>query len=325
MTSKKQQVHKVYCITMINRALIRIRATQSLYACLQQGEKDVIEVKKELSHSLEKTYELYLSYFSLLIDLREAFLARTEQRKRRHLATQEDLSPNLRFANNRVIKRIASSSTLETARENSFFSWSNHPDFLKGILDYILQSDIYTQYLTTEDNFENDLLFCRQLCKQILFEDQELHDLLEEESIYWSTAFDIVESFVLKTLKLIREDSSEEELFIPMFKEEEDSDFAYTVLATAFVHQDKYKKLIEAQSIRWDSERIAFLDMAIMLLALSEIESMPLIPISVTLNEYVEIGKLYSTPKSASFINAVLDSIAQEQKGDKQIEKTTQE
>lgn len=306
---------------MINRALIRIRVIQALYAGFQKGEQDVKSVENELMYSLEKSYELYFAYFALLVELRQEYLVRIEQRKKRLLATSEDLNPNLRLARNKVIDIIASSPMFSAMVEEKDISWAEHDTFVKDLLLYILQSDVYQDYISSEDSFENDLSFCRKVFKKVIFEDEDMHQLLEDLSVYWNGDIDIVESFVLKTLKKISPQTEEAALFLPMYKDKEDQEFASRLVRYVYDNQGELKSLIEEQSENWDLDRIALADMIVMQCALGEILVMKEIPLSVTLNEYVELVKKYSTPKSASFVNAVLDSASQKLKKENRISK----
>ena len=188
-------------------------------------------------------------------------------------------------------------------------SWEEHDSFIRSLLDIILDSDIYKEYSeSTEDNYESDREFWRKAFKDFLCNNDTLDEILEDESIYWNDDITIVQSFVLKSIRQFREESGEFQKLLPMFRDEEDRQFALKLLHNTVQNEKEYRDLIEKHSDGWDFDRMAFIDLIIMQVTLAEIYTFDDIPVSVSLNEYIELAKSYSTPKSSTFINGILDA-----------------
>lgn len=307
---------------MINRVLIRIRVVQIAYAFSQNDEHNLKKAETELMHCLEKSYELYFHLLALLVEVTNAYKKRITQRKSRFLATSEDINPNLKLANNRFIALLSESVHLKEFLEEKEFTWEDHDIYVRNLLDRILDSNFYSDYARQpEDSFENDRDFWKQIFKHIICEDADLNELLEDESLYWNDDVEIVESFVLKTIKKSTEGLADTELFLPMFKDMEDKDFAKQLLSYTIKNNQELEEIIDQHTQNWESERVALMDMVIMEIAVSELLAFPKIPVNVTLNEYIDIVKAYSTAKSAGFINGVLDAIVQSLKKENRLNK----
>lgn len=300
---------------MINRVLIRIRVAQIVYGYFQNDDSDIKNAENNLVFSLEKSYELYFYLLSLLVEVTSLYQKRIAQRKNRLLPTKEDINPDLKFADNRLISLISKSTQFTEFVEEHDLCWDDHSNYLKNLLERILQSQTYRDYVSSsESDFRSDRDFWRKIFKQIICEDEELDDLLEDQSLYWNDDVEIVQSFVLKTIKKISPELSEQELFLPIFKDQDDLDYAKKLLTTTLRNQVEFREIIDKHTQNWESERIALMDMVIMQIAVAELLTFPSIPVNVTLNEYIDIVKAYSTNKSAGFINGILDAIVQELK-----------
>ena len=189
-------------------------------------------------------------------------------------------------------------------------TWANEEEFIKALCEKIQASDIYNEYMAAEtSSYEEDRELWRKIYKKIIFNNPELDQVLEDQSLYWNDDKEIVDTFVLKTIKRFDEKNGADQELLPEFKDEEDKDFARRLFRRTILNADYYRHLISENTRNWELDRVAFMDVIIMQIALAEILSFPNIPISVSLNEYVEIAKLYSTPKSGSFINGTLDGI----------------
>jgi len=300
---------------MINRVLIRLRVVQMLFSSYHQGGSQSIQkTENELLFSLQKSYDLYHYLLGLLMVLTECYNQRLDSRRAKHLPTDDDINPNTRLINNRFIASLQRNEMLQKYLNERPFLWTDHDVFLKNLLDTILSSDTYREYINNpEDNFEIDKEFWRKCFKQIICNSEELFNLLEDESLYWNDDIDIVLSFVLKTIKRINEDAESNSL-LPMFKDDSDKEFTVKLLRESMLNGFEYRSMIEKYTKNWESDRIAAMDMVIMQIAVTEILHFPSIPVNVTLNEYIDIAKSYSTQKSASFINGVLDSIVKDLK-----------
>ncbi|MCH5328022.1 MAG: transcription antitermination factor NusB [Coprobacter sp.] len=300
---------------MINRILIRIKVVQILYSYFLKEDKDMNLTEKELFFSLDKTYELYHLLLLLMVQLTDAQRARIEMAKAKHLATLAEKNPNPKFIQNRFIAQLKANEDLAGYLNDHKISWVNEPDFIRSLLDKIVESDIYKEYMESADStYEADRELWRRLFKSVIVESDDLGDVLESMSLYWNDDLQIISTFVLKSIKRFDESRSSRQPLLPMFKDDEDLEFARTLFRKSILNADKNKQLIDRHTQNWELDRVAFMDIVIMLVAVAELETFPAIPVRVTLNEYIEIAKSYSTIKSGHFINGVLDAIAEELK-----------
>ena len=296
---------------MINRVLIRLKIIQIVYAYYQNGSNNLDAAEKELLFSLSKAYDLYNYLLLLMVDLTECASNRIENAKLKKLATVEDMHPNMRFVTNKFIAQLQKNKMLLDYQDRQKRSWLiDHEEFTKQLLDKIQNSNIYNEYMAkTDSSFEDDREFWRVLYKSCINKNVELEDLLEEMSLYWNDDKEIVDTFVLKTINRFDEKNGADQQLFPEFKDEDDQTFAVRLLRRSVLNCDEYRRLVSENTRNWDINRVAFMDVVIMQVALAEILSFSNIPVSVSLNEYVEIAKYYSTPKSSSFVNGTLDGI----------------
>lgn len=305
---------------MINRNLIRIRVVQLVYAWYQNTNKDLRGAENELMNGLRKSYDLYYYLLLLMVELTDAYSQRVETKRNKFLPTEEDLNPNTHLIENKFIGQLRENRQLQKYLTERPMSWQSNEVFVRNLLDTILDSDIYRKYAATPvTTYEDDRDFWKKAFKQFIYTNEELDDILEDECIYWNDDVEIVQSFVLKTIKRFSAEKNEEQPLLPMFKDEEDKEYALKLLHNVILGEKEYRELVEKHTDKWDFERIAFMDLVIMQVALAEILTFDSIPTNVSLNEYIEIAKSYSTPKSGTFINGILDSIVQELKKEKRI------
>lgn len=303
---------------MINRILIRIKVLQIIYAYYQNGNKDLKTAENELLFSLQKSYDLYHYFLLLLIDVTNLQERIIDSRRHKYMPTEEEMNPNTRFIDNRFIAQLRSNLSLQEQVSQNGLSWSNDEDFVKAVLDLILESSIYQEYITNpEDSYEVDREFWRQIFKKIICTNEMIEDYLEDKSIYWNDDIEIVQTFTLKTIKKFEEKNGANQPLLPMFKDEEDKQFAISLFRKTLTHGVEFRERISNHMKNWEAERIANIDLLIMQVALAEITTFPTIPVNVTLNEFIDIAKYYSTPKSGTFINGILDSIVTELKNEK--------
>lgn len=295
---------------MINRVLIRLKIVQIVYAYYQNGGKNLDTAEKELFFSLSKAYDLYNYLLLLMVEVTKQANKRLNAAKNKLVPTKEELFPNTKFVENRFIAQLEVNKQLLEFSNNQKKTWENEADFVKTLCDKILESDIYKEYMASEtSSYEEDRELWRKLYKNIIFNNIEMDQVLEDQSLYWNDDKEIVDTFVLKTIKRFDEKNGAKQELLPEFKDEEDQDFARRLFRRTILNADYYRHLISENTKNWDLDRVAFMDVVIMQIALAEILSFPNIPVSVSLNEYVEIAKLYSTPKSGGFINGTLDGI----------------
>ena len=305
---------------MINRVLIRLKIVQIVYAYYQNGGQNLDTAEKELFFSLSKAYDLYNYLLLLMVEVIKQANKRLNAAKNKLVPTKEELFPNTKFVENRFIAQLEVNKQLLEFSSNQKKTWENEADFVKTLCDKILESDIYKEYMASEtSSYEEDRELWRKLYKNIIFNNIELDQVLEDQSLYWNDDKEIVDTFVLKTIKRFDEKNGAKQELLPEFKDEEDQDFARRLFRRTILNADYYRHLISENTKNWDLDRVAFMDVVIMQIALAEILSFPNIPVSVSLNEYVEIAKLYSTPKSGGFINGTLDGIVNSLKHEPQV------
>ncbi len=307
---------------MINRVLIRLKIVQIIYAYYQNGGKNLDTAEKELFFSLSKAYDLYNYLLLLMVEVTKQANKRLNAAKNKLIPTKEELFPNMKFVENRFVAQLEVNKQLLEFVNNQKKTWENETDFVKSLCDKIMESDIYKEYMESKtSSYEEDRELWRKIYKNIIFNNAELDQLLEDQSLYWNDDKEIVDTFVLKTIKRFEEKNGAKQELLPEFKDEEDQDFARRLFRRAILNADYYRHLISENTKNWDLDRVAFMDVIVMQIALAEILSFPNIPVSVSLNEYVEIAKLYSTPKSGGFINGTLDGIVNSLKKENKLTK----
>ena len=300
---------------MINRALIRIKVLQIVFAYYQKDLKDLRVAENELLLSLRRSCDLYHYFLLLIVDVTRMYERVIDAKRNKYRPSDEELNPDLRLLNNRLAGQIAENEELEKYAKQHGISWDDATGFVKKMLEMILASDVYADYLKNEtDSYEVDKEFWRLVFKRIISNNEFVEDYLEEKSIYWNDDVDIVESFVVKTIKRFEAHAGKTQQLLPMFHSNDDNDFVIQLFRQTILHGDEYREIIDRHTKNWESERVANMDLVIMQVAVAEIMNFPSIPVSVTLNEYIDAARYYSTPKSSSFINGVLDSIIEELK-----------
>ena len=307
---------------MINRVLIRLKIVQIVYAYYQNGGKNLDTAEKELFFSLSKAYDLYNYLLLLMVEITKQAERKQSAAKNKLLPTEEELHPNTKFVDNRFIAQLEVNKQLLEFSETQKKTWENESEFVKRLCEVIMNSDIYKEYMECEtSSYEEDRELWRKIYKRIIFNNYELDQVLEDQSLYWNDDKEIVDTFVLKTIKRFEEENGADQPLLPEFKDDEDQDFARRLFRRSILNAEYYRHLISENTRNWDLDRVALMDIIIMQIALAEILSFPNIPISVTFNEYVEIAKLYSTPKSGSFINGTLDGIVKALKEENKLTK----
>ena len=295
---------------MINRELIRIKVVQLSYAYYQNGSKNIDTAEKELMFSLSKAYDMYNYLLALIVGItREA---------RRHVEVAEARAkregtamPSTKFIYNRFALQLEQNKMLNDFMESQKKSWDDQPEFLKKIYLQITESEIYKEYMdSADDDYQADREVWRKLSRTLIQDNADLDALLEEQSLYWNDDKEVVDTFVLKTIKRFDEKNSASQDLLPEYDSEEDKDYARKLFRATIMNGEEYQHYMSEASRNWDFSRLAYMDIVIMQIAIAEMMTFPSIPISVTINEYVELAKLYSTPRSAGYINGMLDAIA---------------
>ena len=258
----------------------------------------------------------------LMIALTEYAQKRIDAAKAKLAPTTEELYPNRKFVDNKFIAQLEVNKQLVEFIANQKRTWANDQDFIKELYEKIVETDIYKDYMASDDNsYEADRELWRKIYKTYIFNNDSLDQVLEDQSLYWNDDKEIVDTFVLKTIKRFDPKNGDKQELLPEFKDEEDQEFARRLFRRTILNADYYRHLISEGSKNWDLNRVAVMDVVIMQIALAEILSFPNIPVNVSLNEYVEIAKLYSTPKSGGFINGTLDGIVNQLKKENKLTK----
>ena len=303
---------------MINRTIIRIKVLQTLYAYYQKNSKDIALAENELMFGIQKSYDLYLYLLLLIVILSDNEQKRLDKLKNKLLATEAERNPNRRFADNRIAEQLSCNKQLQKFANEKGTFWNNDNfHFIRSTLNKILQSDFYYEYLNSDNTFESDRNFWIKVFKNMILNDEELYEVLESQSIYWNDDLEVIGAFVLKTIKRLTKETPAEKDLYPMFKNLEDKNFAIQLLHHSLFEQEENNRRITNQINNWDIERLAIMDLCILQIALAELRNFPTIPISVTLNEFIDLARYYSTPKSPVFINGILDAIVKELKSEK--------
>ncbi len=295
---------------MINRDLIRIKIVQLVYAYYQNGNRNIENAEKELLFSLSKSYDLYNFLLALIV------ATMREMRHRNEIATNRakregNPLPATKFVNNRFAIQLENNEMLNNFCSMQKVVWENDIEFIKGLCNSIEQSKIYEEYMTSdEDNYEEDREIWRRIYRTLIQDNESLDSILEEKSLYWNDDKEIVDTFVLKTIKRFDPANGDKQELLPEYKDDDDRDFAISLFRSTILNAEQYNRYMSEASYNWDLTRMPYMDVVIMQIAIAEMINFQNIPISVTINEYVNIAKLYSTRKSGGYINGILDSIA---------------
>lgn len=297
---------------MINRILIRTKVVQMLYSYqLTKTDKTITKAKKELQASLDKSYELYNSLLQLMIDLTDLQDRELDDAKHKFLPSNEDLNPNMRFVENQLVEWLRNSKKLQDFVNDNNITWRDDELFLRLLLFKVTGSEEYKTYMAMEKtDFASDCEVWLQIMKKVILPDDDLLEHIENMSVYWSVDdLDIMGQFVLKTIRRI--EAGDKEPISPRYKDDEDSEFGEKLFSLAVQERAENDELINkyVRSERWDSGRIALMDRIIMCTALTEIKNFPSIPVNVTMNEYIELAKNFSTPHSGQFVNGILNAV----------------
>ncbi|MDF0706445.1 MAG: transcription antitermination factor NusB [Bacteroidota bacterium] len=309
---------------MLTRRHIRVKVMQCIYALVQSKDDSLQKQEKFLRVSIENMYVLYLLILSLLAELHRLAEKHVSHASKKYVATEEDNYPNpKKFVNNRLLMQLVNNEALKAELSNrKLNNWYLNDEYVKIIYKEVVSSDIYKEYMSGgEDDYTNDREVVLQLFKEIIAPNEKIYDYFEDDKLTWVDDFPIVNTFLVKRLKKAKPDS-EDRFFLPaLLKDQQDMDFANELLTKTLLNDAKWEKEIEGKTPNWDNDRIAEIDSIILKMAICELLNFPSIPEKVTLNEYLEIAKEYSTPKSSIFINGVLDKLAKEYKSDGRLQK----
>ena len=297
---------------MISRRLLRIKVLQTIYSHYMSGNEDIAKTEKELSYSIQKSYDLYFLLMLLSINVADYANEVLESGTKKLKPTQEDLNPNFKFANNKIVAQLRENTALTTKLTNSKLSWVNCPELIKRLYKELSSTEEYTKYLESPTNtYEDDKRILIFFYENVVCECDLLYSTLEDMSCYWIDSVEFIISMVIRTLGKYKIGFDNTYPMPTMYHSQDDKIFVDKLFRSTITNNDYFRNLIKQNTNNWDLERIAFLDILIMQIALAEITSFPEIPVKVSFNEYIEIAKFFSTSKSCLFINGVLDAIVQ--------------
>lgn len=307
---------------MLNRRHIRIKVMQTLYAMQQSNSEQVQSGEKFLVHSIESIQDLYLLMLSSLIEIRKKEEEYVSLAQKKHLATQEERNPNRRLIENTVLNLLGNSVSITTKiEEKGITDWQIHDYYIQMLLDEVKESDFYKAYMSKKEvTFNDDRQFVVDVFTHVIAPNEKIYSFLEDSKLTWLDDLPLVNTMIQKQMRQLKE--SDVQIFVPkVYKDSEDKDFAVNLYRKTILNFTELSKEFEDKTPNWDPERIAEIDTIILKMAICEFLKFPSIPVKVSINEYLEIAKEYSTPKSSIFINGVLDNISKAYQEDDKLNK----
>ena len=306
---------------MINRRHIRVKVMQSVYAMIKSYDDDVLKEEKFIKYSIKRMFDLYVLLLDLLVEVQKLAEEKQEISKKKYLATEEDLSPNRKFVENKLIKKIAESSSLTLYKEaQNLDNWSKDDEYIKIIWDLLQNSDIFSEYLnSSDDSFNSDKDFVVTFFKEIVAPNSKLAEYFEGENITWVDDIPFVNTWVVRSLT--KQKSANVFKLGSLYKNQDDQDFVSDLFKKVILNHHSFENDIKIHTPNWETDRIADMDMILIKMGVCEFLNFPFIPTKVSINEYIEIAKDYSSEKSGYFVNGVLDKLSREFLKDKKIVK----
>ena len=294
---------------MLSRRVLRTKVVKAVYAHTQCEDITIAASEKNLVLSINRAYDLYFHLLALVPEIAEYAAERIRIGENKKLPTYDDLHPNRKFVENKVVVRLAQDEALQVELSNRKLSWKNHRDLIVALYNALIRQPFYQKYMQSEErSFRQDAQLVSDIYMTMLEEFEPLESALEEQSVLWNDDLGFLLTMVSRTILSMRE-SHEEIKFLPQFKSDEDLDYAKSLLRNAVAGYERVSLLIDGTMNNWDIERVALMDKIILVTAVIEAENFPSIPVRVTMNEYIDIAKCYSTESSGGFINGVLDRI----------------
>ena len=294
---------------------------QVLYAQTANSKED--DSASQLQNSMEHMYKLYLLMTSLLIKLRERAIDHQKRSEKKYIKTQEDVNPNMRFVDNFLLQKLAEDTALKAELESHKIQyWEQDGEYVELIYQDLIKSDLYESFMSnSKSSLENDVAFVVEVFREIIVSNNKLYDYFQDKNITWVDDFPVVNTFIVKLFKQITT-KLKTEFFTPnLFKDKEDEAFGFKLMKATRDNFEVYNAEIISKTKNWDKDRIAKIDFVLLQMAICEFQEFPSIPTKVTINEYIELAKEYSTPKSNVFINGVLDKIVKDYRNQKTLNK----
>jgi len=308
---------------MLNRRHIRIKVMQALYAFKGNESEDLRVSNTFLNHSLNSMYDLYLSMLSLIIEVHKKAEDHQNKIQNKILATKAEKNPNQKFLKNEVLMMLSANEALKAELEHRKLNpWYLDFEYVDITFKAITESDLYKDYMSTSvSTFKEDKNFVISIFEDVIAPNDKLYDYFEDKKLTWLDDIPVVNTSILKLFKKLKPSTSEQHFLPNLFKDEDDRDFGIELLKKTILNQSTFSTEIASKTKNWDSDRITQIDTVLMQMAICEFQKFPSIPVKVTINEYLEIAKEYSTPKSSNFINGILDKIVREYKAENKFNK----
>jgi len=295
---------------MLNRRHLRIKILQILYGFYQDEDLDTTKAKKALDHSIDKMYQLYLLLISMIAEMQGLAIDKIEAGRKKQLPTEEDLHPNTKFVRNAALRILANSKQRKNRLSETGVGWGKHRELLRNLHRSLIEDKEYTTYMSSDErSFRHDRESLIRMFRKHLINETAFQDMLEEESIFWVDDLDLASSMVIKTIKNINEEDEEVDIMPVWRNDDDDKEFMVGLFTQTLAQGVLNEELIKEGAQNWELERIALIDRILMKMALAEAKTFESIPLKVTLNEYIELSKYYSTEKSHGFINGILDQL----------------
>ena len=309
---------------MLNRRHIRVKVMQSIYAMHQNGSENIEKEEKFLLYSIESIQDLYLIMLSSLIEICKKEVIFLDKSSQKHLATPEERKPNKKFIHNAVFRILSESNSLSMAlADRKINNWNLNDDYILLLLAAIKESDLYANYMKNNKNsFDEDQQFIEAIFTDIIAPNEKLYDYLEDHKLTWIDDIPMVNTLIVKQIKDLKSSAEATYKVSKLYKDQEDKEFVINLFRKTILNETELAKEYIDKTPNWDTERIAEIDTIILKMAICEFLKFPSIPVKVTINEYLEIAKEYSTPKSSIFINGILDNLVKEFEVNKKLLKT---
>ena len=295
---------------MVTRRFLRIKVLQAIYAAEKNPKVNLQLSEKNLNQAIQNCQVLSLYFLSLLPEIVRYRMLRLEELKEKIMPTAEDLNPNTKFIDNKVIKQIEENKSIQQFCVNEHVDWSNRYDFIAQMYHEIVNTDFFLAYMTSEEHsYKEDKNLVLDVLTKTFAESELLHWFLEEKNVHWFDDYNDALLAAYKNVEKYKENQSNEIALIPLFKNDEEVTFYKELFRKTLLHNDEYQKRVDEKLQRWESERVMEIDTILMKMAMCELTQFQTIPVKVTINEYIELAKLYSSRKSGVFINGILDNI----------------
>ncbi len=309
---------------MLTRRHIRVKVMQSIYALTQSQSADLQKEEKFLSVSMENMYNLYITLLNLIVAIQQKAEEHILISQKKYLATEDEKDPNKKFIENDIFQQLKNNDHIKKiTKDRKLTDWDLEGEYVKILYKEIKESDVYSDYmLNKQHSFEDDKTFLIAIYKNVIAPNERLYEFIEDNRLTWIDDLPLVNTLIVKILKKLKSNTLDSHFLPKLFKDDDDKIYATELFKKTVLNDEKFQKEIIGKTPNWDSDRITEIDTILLKMAICEFHKFPSIPVKVTINEYLEIAKEYSTPKSSIFINGVLDKLVKEYQDKKTLNKS---